>query len=206
MAMKSKSAKRGSYKERWTREAEEFRVELEQNIANFEAAVLACFSFLETEYGFERRALERRYFEDLRDANVIVPYYGARVAVHAYYEIADVRVGAAIFELENGRIPERVSFWGHPGYARAITVDSYVAMVSAGKLPSVLPEPSPRKPRIGIYRAADMRREALRTNMAGVVAQVAGRVRTWCVPVLRGDTSIFPAVQQFHKQKHSATD
>ncbi len=203
MSSKRKSGKRGSYKERWAREAEEFRVVLEQNIRNFEAAVLASFSFLETEYGFQRRALERRDFEDYRDANVIIPYYGSSIAVQAYYDVCSISVGASIFELENGQIPKRVSFWGDPGYFRAVTVDSYVAVASGGQIPRLLPEPSPRKPRIGIFKAYDMRREVLRTNMAGVVAQTADRMKTWCAPVLKGDTSMFPAVQQFHKQKYS---
>lgn len=203
MAIRSKAAERGSYKARWAREAKEFKAELEQNVRNFEAAVLASFSFLETMYGFHRRALERRDFEDFRDANVIVPYYGASVAVHVYYYVGDIRVGVSIYELENDRIPERVSFWGHPGSGRAITMDSYVAMVSGGTIAPVLPEASPRKPRIGIFQAADMRRAALHANMVGVIAQVAERVSTFCAPILQGDTTMFPAVQRLHKQKHS---
>ncbi len=204
MPSKRKSGKRGSYKERWAREGEEFKRQLELNIRNFEAAVVTSFSFLETEYGFQRRALERRDFEDLRDANVIIPYYGSSIAVHAYYDVCSISVEAAIYELENGRMPERISFYGDAGYYRAITVDSYVAVASSGTVPPMLPEPSPRKPRIGIFRAYDMRRELLRTNMAGVVAQTAERMKAYCAPALKGDTSMFPAVQQFHKQKHSS--
>lgn len=203
MPSKRRSGKRGSYKERWAREGEEFKVELEQNIRNFEAAVVTSFSFLETEYGFQRSALERRAFEDLRDANVIIPYYGSSIAVHAYYDVCGISVGAAIYELENGQMPKRLSFYGDPGYFRAVTVDSYVTVASGGQIPRVLPEPSPRKPRIGIFKAYDMRREVLRTNMAGVVAQTAERMKTWCAPVLMGDTSKFAAVLQFHKQKYS---
>ena len=203
MAAKSKSGKRGSYKARWEREAIEFQARLEQNLRHFEAAVLASFSFLETEYGYQRRPLQRRNFEDFRDADVILPYYGPSVAVQAYYVIGDIRLGAALFQLQNGELPERVSFWGDAGYAPAITLDSYVAMVSGGKVPPVLVEPSPRKPRIGMDRAADLRREALRSNMAGVVAQVAERLKTFCAPILRGDTSCFAAVQHFHRQKYS---
>ncbi len=200
MPKQRKPAKRGSYKARWEREAKEFKVELEQNIRNFEKAVLTSFSFLETEYGYSRRALERRDFDDFRDANVIVPYYGATVAVHVYYYIGDIKVGAAVYELEDGRMPERVSFYGDPGYSRAINVDDFVAMASGGTVTSVLPEASPRKPRLGEFRAADLRREALTTNMAGVIAEVAERLRDYCSPILKGDTSSFPAVQRFHKQ------
>lgn len=148
--------RRGSYKARSAQEAEEFKTELEQNIRNFEVAARTSFSF------------------------------GARVAVQVSYAIADVRIHAAIIELENGRLPERVSFLGDAGYARAITADSYAAMVSGGNIPAVLPEPSPRNPKIGVYRAADMRRAELRTNMAGVVGQVALQVKTF-----------------FHKDKYS---
>jgi hypothetical protein len=201
MPSKRQPGKRGSYKARWEREAKEFKAELEKNITHFEKAVLTSFSFLETEYGFRRRGLERRDFEDYRDANVVVPYYGATVAVCAYYYVGDIRVGAACYELENGRMPERVSFYGDPGYARAINVDSCVAMASGGTIAPILPEPSPRQPRIGEFRAADLRRQALKTNMAGVVAEVARRLKTFCAPALKGDTSNFSAVQRFHKQR-----
>jgi len=176
-----------------------------QEVRSFEAAALRSFSFLDNDYGFDRRVFERREFEDGRDAHVVVPYCGAVVSVEVRFHLSESRVGAAIYELENGRKPERVSFYGDVGnvrYGRAIDVDTFISMSSGGTLPQRLPEASRTKPRIGTIRAAELRSTMLTTNMDGVVAELADRVKTWCMPILKGDTSMFATVQQLHRKIH----
>lgn len=86
MGEKSKSAQDAEERKR-SRSAreEEFEAQRERGIARFEAAVLSSFSFLENDYGFGRRPVERRLFQDWRDANVAVPYYGASVALEVVF-------------------------------------------------------------------------------------------------------------------------
>lgn len=184
------------------READQTAAAWMWNIWHFYSAVRHSFAFLETEYGYERRGTEIRGFDDFRDANVASAYFSLRVALEISLWLCDSQLGVALYELVDGRIPTQVSVWGHAGYARAIDGDAYIEMASGQALPPVLTQASPRKPRIGEIRAAELRREQLRTNMSGVVAQEADKVKTWCPAILKGDTSMFPAVQKLYREKY----
>ena len=184
------------------REAEQTAAAWMRNIWDFYSAVPRSFAFLETDYGYQRRATELRGFDDFRDAHVATPYYGPKVALEITLWLSESDIALGLFELAEGRMPDRVSVWGHDGYARAILVQEYIAMASGGTIPPILPKASPRKPRIGEIRAAELRSRLLRTNMSGVVAQEAELVKTWCPAILKGDTSMFPAVQKLYREKH----
>jgi hypothetical protein len=121
------------------------------------------------------------------------------VAVEVLWAIGDGNMAVGLYELQNGKIPKKLSFYGHEGFARAINLDSLVRMKTDGKIDSPLPQ---RKFGISvaeICRRAEKATEMIRTDMDGILKNFAERLKKYGKDILKGDTTIFPKVQEHHR-------
>jgi hypothetical protein len=183
-----------------TQASKAFREQVDRDIRRFESAVVKAFSFLESEFGFRRQPPDRRDMNDLRDMAVVIPYEGDHVTLEVEFRPGESLIGAALYELQDGRKPKRVSFYGDEGYARAVNVDSYVSMKSGGTVEPILPRITRDIGVKDIGRIGKVRSELLSKKMEPLIEELARRVRVYCAAILRGDTSEFPAAQQYHKE------
>lgn len=165
----------------------------QQTIEEFENEVRKQFSFLESEYGYTAEGLELLDSEYPKDARAVVRYLGC-VGVEIQMELG--RISVLLYELDKGRMPERVSFYGDKGYARAIDLDSLVRTVTHGAVPSPLPELPYRISDAEMYRRIEKASELMRTKKEEIMEAYAGRLKSYGIGILKGDTAIFPQVQE----------
>ncbi len=169
----------------------------QQSLAEFENEVRRHFSFLESEYGYSVEGLLMLDSEYPKDARAVMRYFGS-VGIDVQMGLGSITVG--LYELENGSIPEKVSFSGDEGYARAINLDSLVRTVTRGAVSSLLPELPYGITNAEMYRRVEKRSELLRTKKGEIIEAYANRLKQYASEILKGDTAIFPAVQQNHKE------
>ena len=98
-------------------------------VDRFEAAVIKPFSFLEKQYRFSRTRTELRDSQDVQDTVVAVPYVSDRVGLEVQFRPGESLITCVLYELESGRRPARLSYYGQAGYARAVNLDLYEGVV-----------------------------------------------------------------------------
>jgi hypothetical protein len=160
----------------------------EEKIDEFSKLTKKIFYFLESDYGYTINELEKRNFKYPLDAEVLINYSGKNIAVSVFWYLSESYIGIGLYELQDGKITEKVSFYGDEGYSRAINFDSLVMMLTKGKVKSTIP------------RNVDKAHEMVRKDMAGILKTLAGRLKKYAPEILKGDTSIFPQVQEYHKK------
>ena len=176
--------------------------DIEERIQQFYEKTIESFHFLESEYGYFRSELQRSGFGDTRSAEVFIRYFGKKVAVEITWAIGASAVSVGLYELLNGKIPdqEKVSFYGHEGFARGIHLDSLVRMLTDGKLISPLPEYVGDISFSEMCRRAEKATEMIKTDMDGILKNFAERLKKYASDIVKGDTSIFPRVQEHHRK------
>ncbi len=175
--------------------------DIEERIQKFNDKTKESFHFLESEYGYTRHELERKGFEyHIREAQVIIRYFSEKIAVEIIWAIGENALAVSLYELQNGIIPEKVSFYGHKGFAKAINLDSLVRMLTDGKINTPLPELTPNISFAEIDRRFKKSAELLETNMSEILEILAERLKKFGSDILKGDTSIFPKVQEHHRK------
>jgi hypothetical protein len=162
--------------------------DLKKRIREFETKTIEAFHFLEKEYGYKRKKLKRKYFDYPGERTVSIQYFSKNVAVEIDWYIGDGNMAVGLYELQKGKIPENVSFYGHEGYARGINLDSLIGMITKGKVKSPIPR--------GLEKAVEM----IRTDMGGILETFADRLKKYAHEILKGDTTIFPQVQKYHRE------
>jgi hypothetical protein len=175
-------------------------IEEEKRISEFEVKTIEAFHFLETEYGYTKENLGRRDFDYPLERAVYIRYFHNKVAVEIIWSIGDGNMGVGLYEIKNGKIPDNASFYGNKGFTRAINLDSLVRMKTNGEIDSLLPQ---RKFDISfaeICRRAEKSIEMIRKNMDGILETYAERLKKYATEILKGDTSIFPKVQEYHRK------
>lgn len=174
----------------------------EQSLGEFEKEVRTQFSFLESEYGYSVEGLLLLDIEHPKDARAVMRYLG-RVGIEVQMALGSIAVG--LYELDNGRMPEKISFYGDKGYARAINLDSLVRTVTRGAVRSPLPELPYDISNAEMCRRVEKRSELVRTKKKEILAAYADRLKCYGSEILKGDAAIFPDVQQNHRQFYERT-
>lgn len=176
--------------------------DIEKRIREFSDKTIEAFYFLEKEYGYNRKKLKRNGFKDPRDAEVYIRYFGKKVAVEITWAIGASAVAVGLYELQGGKIPdqEKVSFYGHEGFSRAINLDSLVRMLTAGKINSPLPEYAGNISFAEIDRRVKTASDMIKTDIGGILKILAERLKKYASNILKGDTSIFQQVQKHHRE------
>lgn len=174
--------------------------DIEGSIREFTAKTIEEYHFLENEYGYTRKELEKKGFEYPRNAIAFIRYFSEKVAVEVIFGIGRSAITVGLYELKHGKIPEKVSFYGHKGFSRAINLDSLVRMLTDGEITSPLPE-IPRNLSLGeVNRRLKKNAELIETKMGEILKTLAERLKEYASNILKGDTSIFPKVQDHHRK------
>ncbi|MGD2093146.1 MAG: hypothetical protein PVH61_43695 [Candidatus Aminicenantes bacterium] len=174
------------------------KIEEEKRIREFSDKVIESFHFLEKEYGYKRKELEKEYFDYPIERKVFIRYFSKKVAVEVVWYIGHCNIAVGLYELHKGKIPENVSFYGHYGYSRAINLDSLVRMLTDGEINSPLPERTFHISNAELFRRVEKSTELIRTNMSWILETFAERLKKYAPEILKGDSSIFPRVQEHH--------
>ncbi len=173
---------------------------IDDRLQKFFSDVSVEFRFLEIDFGFTRRSLERRDFEHARDASAIVPYVGRLVGIQVIWGLGEAVISVCLYELEDGEFPEKYSFYKANTVARAIHLDSLVRFLSDGEVGSPLPEITPDLSVAEMIRRGERRARMINADMRGVLSEFANRLKEFGSDVLRGDTSVFSDVQAHHER------
>ena len=160
----------------------------EKRIIEFSNRVIEAFNFLEEEYEYIRKELEREDFDYPVEKKVVIRFFSQKIAVEVIWYIGNCDIAIGLYELQNGKIPENVSVYGHKGYGRAINLDSLVRMLTDGQVKSPIPH--------SVHKAD----EIIRKNMKIILGTFAERLKKYATNILKGDTSIFPKVQEYHRK------
>jgi len=172
----------------------------EKRIRQFSNKTIKSFHFLESEYGYKREKLEMVDFEYPIERSVLIRYFSKDVAVEVIWYIGKHEIAVGLYELQDGKIPEKVSVYGDEGYGRAINFDSLVRMLTDGKITSPLPERTLDISFAERCRRVEKAREMIRSNMAEIIETIAERLKMYASDILKGDTSTFSRVQEHHRK------
>lgn len=167
----------------------------------FFAQTARAFSFLETEYGYQRQAGELSGLDDFRDARAEIRYTGSRVGVGIYWTLAGGEIGISFVEcLEPGVFPPYALYWfpdGHPDPHAAKGAGLYTLAEMQGQRadPAFLLAPADNE------RSARNNGKIIQAHMPAVLAGLARATQTYARSILQGDTSIFPQALAFCGEK-----
>ena len=176
------------------------KIEEEKRINEFAAKTIESFQFLEEKFGYKRKELEKEYFDYPRERRVFIRYFGKKVVVEIIWYIGDANIAVGLYELRKRKIPEKVSFYGHYGHSRAINLDSFVRMITDGKVTSPIPEYGGNLSFAEKCRRTEKAIELINKNIGGIIKTFAERLKRYGGDILKGDTSIFPKVQEYHRK------
>ncbi len=175
-------------------------VESKRRIKDFSRAVQIAFQYLVDEYGFVCKGVKEIDMDSPKDAVVTITYLGKDVGVIIGWAMPEIFV--TITELEQKDIPKRVStFSNQKGLPRAISLDLLVKMrIEEGKEKPT--SPLQEMGRFVSFTEMSFKRmqkycEMLNERLEDVVQVFAERLRKYGSEILRGDTSIFPKVQEY---------
>jgi len=173
---------------------------LEDRIKEFSDKTKDIFNFLENEYKYKSSKIERRGFGYTRSKEVFIRYFSKMVAVEVIWAIDESLLSVGLYELQNGEIPDSISVYGEEGCGRVIILDSLVRMLTDGKVTSPIPDYAGNISLAEMYRRAEKATEMIKTNMSGLLEIFAERLKTYASEIIKGDTSIFPKVQEYHRK------
>ena len=169
-------------------------------IAQFSSKFQEHFYFLESEYGYIRGELKKCDFHYPQDAYVAIPYLGRNVGVQIIWSINNGYMTVIFAELENHKIPVKISFYGDVGYWRAIKLESLIDVICPEKIILPLPQITPKISFAETERRINKSTEMIRTDMGGILEGFAKILKEVGSEILKGDTSMFPDVQAYHKK------
>ena len=100
------------------------KLPIKEMAQRFSSEVQKNFDFLVDDYGFTYQGLEKKDFNYRKDARVSETYLGERVGLRITWWIGDSKISVSLYELQDGKIPDKASFYGDDGYSRAINFNS----------------------------------------------------------------------------------
>lgn len=175
---------------------------LKNSVDPFIKIVGETFRFLEKEYGYVQCVPEKRCFPGTQTIAVVgVTYVQKTLGIRIEWHRVDAQISIVLIELDHGQIPEKYSpFYGHKGYARAISLRALMAVVTDETVKDPLPETPGPKSRY-INKIFQQRKKRIEEDMAEVLQTYASWLQEYASDILHGDTSSFPAVQRYSRKK-----
>jgi hypothetical protein len=165
----------------------------------FTEHVIQAFAFLETAYGYrlQERCIDTN--EDARDTQARVTYASERVAVSLAWFLADAAISVSFIQLAQPyTMPSRAVFFGEThGAARAFTLYTLAEMLGHADDPDFVLGDADRVD----GRSVNKRSKLLQTNLPGIIQGLAQASERYARDILRGETSVFPAVMRYNAQK-----
>jgi hypothetical protein len=148
------------------------KLQIKNLIPIFAVNVQKNFDFLESKYDYSRGELEKRDFRYPQDAYVAVPYLG-NIGIEVIWAIADSDINVVLIELKDGKIPNKISFYGERDYGRAIKLDSLVDMLDPGKTASPLPQITPNLSFAETERRVKKSTEMINNNIDNILEVIS---------------------------------
>jgi hypothetical protein len=172
--------------------------EMKEQTEAFFAEVREAFHFLEQQYGYERVEESIEHPNEWRDAIAQSRYVGARVGVRIWWYFAASAIGVFFIELlQVGVSPEEWSLFrpANPDVARAIHLYDLAGIRNRHDDPDfILGDVEER-------RKLKKRTRQIESQRGEIVAGLARATHSYAKDILQGDTSIFPAVIDYHLEK-----
>jgi len=166
----------------------------------FENKVKQLFKYLETEFFYSFEGGCKKNFHYPMDAIVTVCYIG-ELGVLINWHIGENWISVDLCELEDGKIPKKISFYGNEGYAKAITLDSYIEYKTNGKVISPLPEISEDMSVNEMSIRAEKRKEILESDFDSILELYSNRLKEYAKDILNGNTDDFQQIIDYHTTK-----
>lgn len=171
-------------------------MEKNQIINNYFKKSGDIFKFLETDFDYIRTGSEIKNESYYPDAEAILNYSGNKVAIKVFWNFAGALIGVVFIELQNGQLPEKISFWGNGDYGRAISLYSLINVINTEESKHFLL----KNYYSVMFRDIKKREKIINENMEQVLENLAIMTKKYALDVLRGDTSIFPKIQAYEEE------
>lgn len=174
----------------------------EHQIALFFEKTQEAFRFLEQEYGYRHLDSLIKNPEYVRDTSAAQRYLGTRIGIEIWWYFADAGIGVTFVEMTQPDVfPLAASLFPTTReVAQAINLTSLVEMHGTLDSPDFLLKD------LDDYRKHKYRLKLIETRMPEIIEGLARATRTYAVPILEGDTSMFPAVMNAYlaqtKKRH----
>lgn len=177
---------------------------LESDATRFCSAVESGFAFLVADFSFRAEPCQKEGFENWQSVCVVKRYLNStlKIGVQSKLEFAEANLSLAIVELESGCWPARVAYYGHAGYARGITLDSLVEVLTNGETRPVIPHHEPGLKMAEMKRRMETARKLISEDMEGLIQTLAERCIRYASDILHGDLSVMDKVIEFHRKKY----
>ena len=132
-------------------------------IKEFETKVIEEFSFLETRYPYSRHPLQVRN-NKAPDGEAKIVYGGRTLSVEIIWYFDSAYVGVNFVEHLGDQYPDKISFFGHDGFGRVISLYSLMSFKKVDLSEAFLANVRSVK-----FTDIKRRNEAIKNNMKGVV-------------------------------------
>ncbi len=174
--------------------------DIEELIGKFRSTVPKVFQFLEVDYNYDLGQIELEDVEYRKDTHISARYLSGLIGVEVVWGIGQSSLSVPMYELVDGKVPEKLSFYGHAGFSRGIQLHTLVEFITNGKVEPPLPRITSDLSFAEMGRRADRCTELIRTELVDLIQIQAERLRTYSHDVLLGDTSLFPTIQEYHRK------
>ena len=172
------------------------------NVAAFYTHVEQAFAFLPATYNCQLHAQHLDDREDFRDARASVMHLGDKMEVDIRWDFASAIIRVVFVELPISHVSptKRVAFGEGREGAREISLELLTEVRRHPTDPDLL---------LGDLtgldgRSINRRFKVIQSNLGGVIGGLARATERYASEILRGDTSIFPAVMRLYGEKRRA--
>ena len=173
----------------------------QEDVLLFESSGLTHFSFLEGELGFKRLKTVVRHPKSRMDRALEIQFICDSVAVVIRWAPLEFDIAVDFVEVDGEQMPSKYSLDGDAGFARAITLDSLVELLTDGEIEPVLPQLVPGISFAETCRRADANQRRVTDHFDSVIREYARRVRLYSSDILAGRLGIFENVITYHREK-----
>jgi hypothetical protein len=174
------------------------KIKVDLLLEKFISETESAFRFLETDYGYKQVGLHIESEKYYPESEASVWYLGHQVAIKIFWYFASEVIGVVLIELKkNDQIPEKVDYYGNsPELPQAITLYSLVAMLTKNRQELFLLG-DPSSPKLADIKK---REKKISNSMEKVINNLSQILLEFGLPIVGGDTSIFPNVQKYEHQ------
>lgn len=165
-------------------------------VQKFITEVNQRFAFLK-EYGYQKVECKVKSQDYYPDSEAVVKYISKTVGIEVYWYFAGANIGVVFFELQNGKIPAKMIFFGETNNAsRAINLYTiaryYNKLEDKDFLLNDVDNVTIAKIRI--------REKIIRENMPGIINGLSNAVNKLAKNIIVGDTSIFKEIMNYQSK------
>jgi hypothetical protein len=163
-------------------------------IDRFSELVLKEFAFLEIEHGYTINNLEKLDFEYPKDMSVRLLYTSKFIAIDVRWYLMNASMGVGLYEMKDGSLLPKYSFYGDEGYGKAIDLNMLVEYKTKGLIKNPLLE-------VGKRGAWIKRDKLINDKMGELLHTYAQWLKEYANEIIKGNTTIFPEIHELSMSK-----